>query len=218
MHKLSPHTSFNLQYSMEENSGGAHKEAIKGVSSQFPVPPFLCSSVLFCQSQQQNGQSRNKMGWGKKGGRKKNNRLAFRVPRGPLSSIRNERAAKHQPCSLSSPSPSVSPGSFVHEESDIMVLWEGEREGGRRSRKEGRWGKLEDEEELVGWRLWRLEKERGVQALRHVGEVYIGMVKEGNGGGGVVVKKDTKARRESLNDKRSGQLGSGRQGPKGAAG
>lgn len=32
------------------------------------------------------------------------------------------------------------------------------------------------------------------------------------------VKKDTKARRESLNDKRSGQLGSGRQGPKGAAG
>lgn len=32
------------------------------------------------------------------------------------------------------------------------------------------------------------------------------------------VKKDTKARRESLNDKRSGQLGLGRRGPKGAAG
>lgn len=32
------------------------------------------------------------------------------------------------------------------------------------------------------------------------------------------VKKDTKARRESLNDKRSGQLGLGRLGPKGAAG
>lgn len=32
------------------------------------------------------------------------------------------------------------------------------------------------------------------------------------------VKKDTKARRKSLNDKRSGQLGLGRQGPKGAAG
>lgn len=32
------------------------------------------------------------------------------------------------------------------------------------------------------------------------------------------VKKDTKARRESLNDKRSGQLGLRRQGPKGAAG
>lgn len=32
------------------------------------------------------------------------------------------------------------------------------------------------------------------------------------------VKKDTKARRESLNDKRSGQQGLRRQGPKGAAG
>lgn len=43
-----------------------------------------------------------------------------------------------------------------------------------------------------------------------------------NGGGsgreGSEVKKDTKARRKSLNDKRSGQLGLGRQGPKGAAG
>lgn len=42
---------------------------------------------------------------------------------------------------------------------------------------------------------------------------------EGWGGGRRgEVKKDTKARRESLNDKRSGQLGLGRQGPKGAAG
>lgn len=48
-----------------------------------------------------------------------------------------------------------------------------------------------------------------------MGEVY-GEVVEGGGKGGV--KKDTKARRESLNDKRSGQLGLGRQGPKGAAG
>lgn len=39
--------------------------------------------------------------------------------------------------------------------------------------------------------------------------------REGSGGGG---KKDTKTRRESLNDKRSGQLGLGRWGPKGAAG
>lgn len=49
-----------------------------------------------------------------------------------------------------------------------------------------------------------------------MGEVYREMV-EGGGRRGEV-KKDTKARRESLNDKRSGQLGLGRQGPKGAAG
>lgn len=64
-------------------------------------------------------------------------RLAFRAPRGPLSSIRDERAAKHQPCSFipqplhhpthpHNPSPlatsPVSPGSFVYEESDIMAL------------------------------------------------------------------------------------------------
>lgn len=40
----------------------------------------------------------------------------------------------------------------------------------------------------------------------------------GSGREGREVKKDTKARRKSLNDKRSGQLGLGRQGPKGAAG
>lgn len=69
-------------------------------------PPHLfCSAIAFCQSQQQNGGSRKKMGRKKKG--KKEYRLAFRAPRGPLSSIRNERAAKHQPCffSLSLPLP-----------------------------------------------------------------------------------------------------------------
>lgn len=40
----------------------------------------------------------------------------------------------------------------------------------------------------------------------------------GSGREGSEVKKDTKASRKSLNDKRSGQLGLGRQGPKGAAG
>jgi len=48
------------------------------------------------------------------------------------------------------------------------------------------------------------------------------MVEGGEAGGGGWwgggVKKDTKARRESLNDKRSGQLALGRRGPKGAAG
>lgn len=51
--------------------------------------------------------------------------------------------------------------------------------------------------------------------MQHGGSVW-------NDGGtrreGREVKKDTKARRKSLNDKRSGQLGLGRQGPKGAAG
>lgn len=57
---------------------------------------------------------------------------------------------------------------------------------------------------------------RRVQALRHGGSVWRD---EGRGRGvKKKKKKDTKTRRESLNDKRSGQLGLGRWGPKGAAG
>lgn len=139
------------------------------VSSLSPILRLFCSFIVFCQSQQQNGRSRKKTGRKKRGGQ--DYRLAFRAPRGPLSLITNERAAKHQPCSLSSPSPSVSPGSFVHEESNIMALWEGVKEGGRRCRRQGtrwrRWGNKGDEGEVVGWWLWRFERDRRAQPLQH---------------------------------------------------
>lgn len=92
------------------------------------------------------------------------------------------------------------------------------KEGGRRRRREAR-DKMEQEggdgEEVRGGRVMAVASRAGLESsgLAAWGEVYGAMV---DGGGGV--KKDTKARRESLNDKRSGQLGLGRQGPKGAAG
>lgn len=67
----------------------------------------------------------------------------------------------------------------------------------------------------TGRRLRCLEQRRIVQAMQRGGSVWNG---GGSGREGSEVKKDTKARRKSLNDKRSGQLGLGRQGPKGAAG
>lgn len=83
-------------------------------------------------SNKTDGQEKKKK---KRRGGKKEYRLAFRAPRGPLSSIRDERAAKHQPCSFIPPpaypcpphpptpsTSSVSPGSFVYEETDIMAL------------------------------------------------------------------------------------------------
>lgn len=50
----------------------------------------LCSTLIFCKSQQQNkrGGQGKKIGRKRKGG--KDYRLAFRAPRGPLLSIRNE--------------------------------------------------------------------------------------------------------------------------------
>lgn len=44
-------------------------------------------------------------------------------------------------------------------------------ERGKGRGEEGGGGKEEDEEELRGWWLWRLEKDRRVQALRHGGSV-----------------------------------------------
>lgn len=69
----------------------------------------------------------------------------------------------------------------------------------------------EDSSGLAAWWRWRRQQRR-----RWRGGVYRGLVERGGREG--EVKKDTKARRKSLNDKRSGQLGLGRQGPKGAAG
>lgn len=85
-----------------------------------------------------------------------------------------------------------------------------------------------------GGRQQCLQQMRIARALRRGGEGRSGVgvcierwwkggreESRGEGEEGTVggeVKKDTKARRKSLNDKRSGQLGLGRQGPKGAAG
>lgn len=71
----------------------------------------------------------------------------------------------------------------------------------------------EDSSGLAAW-WWRRRRRRWR------GGVYRALVGRGGGVGWEEgeVKKDTKARRKSLNDKRSGQLGLGRQGPKGAAG
>lgn len=70
----------------------------------------------------------------------------------------------------------------------------------------------EDSSGLAAWWRWRRRRRQ----RRWRGGVYRGLVERGGREG--EVKKDTKARRKSLNDKRSGQLGLGRQGPKGAAG
>lgn len=96
-HKLVLHTLTHIYKNthIDQSSGAPREKWSGGVPSKHPQPPILF--IAFCQSQQQNGRSRKKIGRKKR--RKKEYRLAFRAPRGPLSSIRNERAAKHQPCS-----------------------------------------------------------------------------------------------------------------------
>lgn len=94
---------------------------------QHTQPLILLSLTFFARVSNKTKRTVKKKDRKKKKG-KKEYRLAFRAPCGPLLSIRDERAAKHQPCSFfpasSSPPPisSVSPGSFVYEESDIMAL------------------------------------------------------------------------------------------------
>lgn len=101
-------------------------------SSHLPIPSpphahtqhthtliLLCHSILSESATKRTVKKKDREE--KKGG--KEYRLSFRAPRGPLSSIRNEKAAKHQPYPVSPAPPlPVSLGSFVHEESDIMAL------------------------------------------------------------------------------------------------
>lgn len=71
----------------------------------YPSPTYFALPSCFVRVSNKTDGQEKKMG--KKGG-KKDYRLAFRAPRGPLSSIRNERAANHQSCYFSlSLSPSV---------------------------------------------------------------------------------------------------------------
>lgn len=97
-----PYRNLDKNTHTDQSSAASQEESDQG-SPPHTQRERISRAKTFCKSQQQNRRSRKKRRRRMSRRRRRTGgeyRLAFRAPRGPLSSIRDERAAKHQPCSF----------------------------------------------------------------------------------------------------------------------